>query len=180
MSLLKVGNECSSACSPTSLSIYSSLNNVSHHHHHSYFVDVYSIYFLFANHITHCCLYLTTYCNGLDIQLPFICFLSQSFCDILFTSFYLVEFYKWIYILMYFVFHFHSLFLYAFIAYLFLVLRMVFKPIFILLDNSIPQLLYFAHSGSIFVLFSLFLHLGWICFFLDFHFIPYFVANILK
>ena len=61
------------------------------------------------------------------------------------------------------------LFLYAFIAYLFYVLQNDIKPIFILLDNSIPNSYTLLYSGLIFILlFPFFVHLGWICFILDF------------
>lgn len=92
-------------------------------------------------------------------------FMTSLFCFILFGRILSSSFF-----LMYFVFPFFvPLFLYAFIAYLFYVLQNGIKPIFILLDNSIPNSYTLLYSGSIFVLFfPFFVHLGWICFFLDF------------
>lgn len=110
---------------------------------------------------------------------PFITAISQSFCDIfillhfIWQNFIIKQFF-----LTYFVFTFF-LFFYAFIACLFCVLQNGIKPIFILLDNSSPTLLYFALFWIDFYLaFSFFCSSGLDLFLSGFHyFIPYFAAE---
>ena len=102
-------------------------------------------------------------------------FMTSLFCFILFGRVLSSSFF-----LMYFVFPFFvPLFLYAFIAYLFYVLQNGIKPIFTLLDNSIPNSYTLLYSGSIFVLFfSLFCSSGLDLFLSGFqYFIPYFAAE---
>lgn len=163
------------------LKFISSLNNVSHHHHRYHFVDVYSIYFLFANHNAHCCLYLTTYCNGLDIQLPpFITAIITILLWHLYSaSFLFGRILSSSFFLMYFVFLFRCL---SFCMPLLLTCstfsRMVLNPFLFYWITLSPTLILCSILDRFSSCFSLFCSSGLDLFLSGFqYFIPYFVAE---
>lgn len=158
---------------PPASQFISSLNNISHYHHHYcyHFVDVYIIYFLSASQNAHCCLYLTTYCNGLDSQLPqsfYHSYITILLWHLYSASFYLVEFYRQVVFSYIFCLYFFSCFCMPLLLACSVFSRMVLNP-FLFYWITHPQLFYtLLYFGLIFILhFPFFVHLGWICFFLD-------------